>query len=50
MKPALQHPQDTKPDWRETLLIAVELGLLSPFNIEWLIDKAETEEWNALWW
>lgn len=37
-------------EWRETLQLAVELSLPAPFNLEWLIDRAERGEWSGLWW
>lgn len=42
--------EDALSDWRETLRVAVDLSLPNPFNVEWLIDRAETGEWGGLWW
>lgn len=42
--------EDGELNWREALLIAVESGLPGLFNIEWLIEKAETREWGGVWW
>ena len=45
----VQH-DNTGLDWCEIFHIAFGSGLLRPFNIEWLIDKAEQGEWGGLWW
>lgn len=37
-------------DWSEVLAEAFQSGFQSPFNMEWLIDKAERREWNEKWW
>ncbi|WP_160314416.1 hypothetical protein [Candidatus Rhodobacter oscarellae] len=37
-------------DWQETLAVASDLGLPRIFSLEWLIDKAERQEWSGLWW
>ena len=37
-------------DCREILLVAFEMGLQSPFNLECLIDRAERGEWGGTWW
>lgn len=42
--------RSTGLDWRETLQLAMEMGLPTPFNLEWLIDKAERGEWSGVWW
>ena len=36
-------------DWREVLLVAFEFGLPSPFNLERLIDRAETGGLGGPW-
>ena len=40
----------TDNDWREVLLVAFEMGLPSLFNLECLIDRAESDEREGLWW
>lgn len=50
METAPAHRPETAHDWREVLFSAVDFGLPGPFSAEWLIDKAEKEEWAGLWW
>jgi len=50
MKCAYTQSQNAPLDWRETLAVCLDLGLPSFFNIEWLIDRAERDDWSGLWW
>lgn len=46
MRPALQHAETARADWREALLCGFELGLPQAFNFEMLIDRAERGDWS----
>lgn len=50
MKLAYEHAKSAGMDWQEALTVGFDLGLPSLFNIEWLIDRAESGEWSGLWW
>ena len=50
MKLAYMQAGTAGSDLREILTVALDLGLPSLFDIEWLIEKAERGEWSGLWW
>ena len=50
MKLAYAQLRNSGTAWRETLHVAFDVRLPIVFNIEWLIDKAESGEWGGLWW
>ena len=49
MRLAYVQAENTTPDWREALYVAFEFEFPSAFNIEWLIDKADSNKRGGLW-
>jgi len=50
MEDGVQDLDNTASEWREILSVAFDLGLPSLFDLEWVIDSVERDEWGGLWW
>lgn len=37
-------------DFEECLKSALAFGLPEFFNLEWILDRVEDDEWSGLWW
>jgi hypothetical protein len=50
MRLSFEYTSCRRPEWRETLKTAFDMGVPSLLDLDWLIDRIEHDEWGGLWW